>query len=751
MEIKQLRRSAATLLLLAAVALAVVGLVMLSAISRNSSEFGELYRTILFVNALGAAALLLLIGVNLVRLYRDYRAHVPGARLKVRLVTAFIALAVIPMAVVYAYAVQFLNDGIDSWFDVRVEQGLNDALELSRTALEARMRANLDETRHIADNLYGIPDREIYEYLTGLRMEAGAHDLTVFAGGTRIIATSSANPADQLPLLPTDEVTLSLRRDGFFVVLEPRPNGEYLVRTAVLLPGRSGREIRVLQALYPLGKVLAPLTESVQNTVSRYAELAFLRDPLKTSFILTLSMVLLLSLLLAVYGAFFFTRRLTAPVQSLVAGTRAVARGDFDTRLPSGSHDEIGFLVDSFNDMISQLSTARAEASRNEAQVENERASLAAILSRLSSGVIALENNLTIRTANDSASEILNVDFSGREGDSVLTMATDNPVLEQFVTAVRKHIDAGESEWREQLSLNVDGDRRVLVCACSKLPGSYRSASGYVIVFDDATELLRAQRDAAWGEVARRLAHEIKNPLTPIKLSAERIRHKFLGELREEDAETLDRSTQTIIRQVEVMRDMVNAFSEYARAPAMNMSLIDINQLISNVADLYPAYSGQPHLRLELGQNLPKVNVDALRMRQVLHNLIRNSLEALEEQNDGLVLVRTSIVQVRKRARLEIVVSDNGPGFPAEDIETIFEPYVTTKQKGTGLGLAIVRKLIEEHGGQVMIDNEAGDGAAIKILLPVDEAGDNEKNDDRINSDAARTATEKNNNHRKSA
>ncbi|MBT8421658.1 MAG: HAMP domain-containing protein, partial [Gammaproteobacteria bacterium] len=684
----------------------------------SSAQFGETYRSIIAINIAGAAILLLLIGGNLVRMFRDYRNRRTGSRLKARLVAAFIALVIVPMAVVYAYAVQFLNQGIDSYFDVQVEQGLGDALELSRAALDVRIRVNKQQTRRIAERLYAVPEDELYGRLSQLRSAAGALDLTVSAGSSRIVASTTAAPLDRLPQLPSDEIMLSIRRDGEFAVLEPEADGTYIVRTAVVLPGWFGRDRAVLQANYSLGNKIGPLTDSVQATESRYSELVYLREPLKNAFILTLSLVVLITLLLAVYGAIFFARRITSPVQNLVAGTRAVARGEFDRPLPAGDDDEIGYLVDSFNDMMNQLGTAREEARSSEAQVENERASLEAILSRLSSGVVAIENNLTIRTANAAASDILQCDFAGREGQSVLSLAADNPVLAQFMEKSGEFIKEGRTDWREQIALQIEGERRVLVAACTPLPGSYRTAPGYVIVFEDVTELLRAQRDAAWGEVARRLAHEIKNPLTPIKLSAERIRHKYLDHVPVDEADALDRSTQTIIRQVEAMRDMVNAFSEYARAPELNLVEIDINRLITNVADLYPSYEGGARLYLDLEDSLPLISADALRMRQVFHNLIRNSIEALEGKPDGKITISTSLQEKKSQTRCKITVRDNGPGFPTEHLDEIFEPYVSTKEKGSGLGLAIVRKLIEEHGGNVIIDNEAEDGATIRIYLP---------------------------------
>lgn len=729
MDTKLVRRRLASILLVTAIVLVIAGLLTLSMVSRNSLEFAQLYPTILLINIVGAVVLLLLIGANLLRLYREHRANIPGARLKVRLVTAFIILVIVPVAVVYAYSIQFLSEGIDAWFDIRVEQGLGDALELSRAALDVRVRDDLDKTRRIADALYSVSDNDVYQYLPGLRSESGARDVTVFAGGSRIVATSSSTGTEQLPLLPSEEMLLSLRREGYYSGYEVRAEDEqtYLTRTAVLMPGRYGRDIRIVQAIYPLGQRLGPLANSVENTVSRYTELAFLRAPLRSSLVMTLSMVVLISLLLAVYGAFFFTRRLTAPVQILAEGTRAVARGDFDTRLPSGKHDEIGFLIDSFNDMIGQLASTRAEAQSYALQVETERSNLETILARLSTGVIALEHNMTLRTANAAAGTILGHDFRDREGSSMLRMAENDPTLQQFMSFCQERFQCDDAEWREQLMLDTEDGRRTLVCASSALPGSYRNPGGFVVVFDDITELLRVQRDAAWGEVARRLAHEIKNPLTPIKLSAERIRHRFLGVLPDRDAELLDRATQTIVRQVEAMRDMVNAFSEYARAPQMNRAAIDLNRLISQVADLYPAHHSLAFVRLELDPKLPLVSVDAVRIRQVLHNLIRNSLEALEDSARPEIVVSTRLRQGKQGPRVEITVHDNGPGFPLEDREKIFEPYVTTKSKGTGLGLAIVRKLVDEHSGQVHIDSGPGEGATVRIVLPIHDAKTNDR------------------------
>ncbi len=718
MDVKRIRRWLATGLIASAVLLGLSALALLSRTSQNSEQFGRLNDLLLLINAIGALVLLILIVGNLVRLLRDYRRHIPGARLKARMLAAFIVLAVAPLVIVWFFAVQFLNRGIDNWFDVQIEQGLSAALELSRNALDVRLRDRLSRTRQIARRIGNAPESTLVPMLSRLRRDSGAQEITVYGDTGRIIATSSGDPAALLPRLPPNDVTMQLRRSGSYVGLDSTAEGINQIRAAVRIPGRRpGAETLLLQAIYPLDKRIGALADSVERSYTRYGELVFLREPLRYSFIFTLTLVVLLSLLAAVYGAFFFARRLVAPIQSLAAGTRAVAAGNLETRLPASSHDEVGFLIDSFNDMIQRLADAREAARGSAQQVERERARLAAILARLSTGVIATERDGSIRIANQAAGAILGVDLTGCVGEHLSDLGSAHPLLAQFVAALESHADRDATEWREELTLRDETGRRVLVCAATSLPGEDGRAGGQVLVFDDVTALLQAQRDAAWGEVARRLAHEIKNPLTPIRLSAERIRRRYLGGLQDMEAEVLDRATHTIVQQVEAMRDMVNAFSEYARAPELSISTVDLNQLVREVAYLYQSRDGQASvLQLELDDTLEAIAVDAVRMRQLLHNLIRNSMEALDGREDARLIVATH--RMAKEELVELTVQDNGPGFDAETLDQAFEPYVTTKAKGTGLGLAIVKKLVEEHGGAVMVENLSEGGACVRVRLP---------------------------------
>ena len=721
MATRPLRRWGVAALAVLGLSLLFAALLFLAATVDDVDRFGETYNWIFLLNLAGAAILLGVIIVNLLRLVREYRKRAPGSRLASRMVAIFVVLAVLPLGVVYYFSVQFISRGIDTWFDVNVEAGLEDALALSRATLESRMREHLDSTRQVADTLSGREDRDMAGRLEIMRRSSGAMELTVVGKSSRIIAVSSERSVTDLPEPPTEEVMLQIRQGRPFVSLDPVREG-YIVRTAVAIPGLHPLdELRVLQGLFAVPERVGLLADSVQEAYAQYRELAFLRQPFTRSLMLTLTLVLLLSLSMAIWGAFFFARKLTAPIQTLVAGTRAVAKGDFDTRLPLPGRDEMGFLVHSFNDMITRLAEARELARQSEQAVESQRAYLEVILGRLSTGVVSLQRDWRISTANEAAGAILGVDLEGAVGRPLAEVAEDNPLLQQFMAVGRSHVDEGDYEWREQIVLRGVGGRRVLMCACSALPGEDGAPDGFVIVFDDITALLQAQRDAAWGEVARRLAHEIKNPLTPIQLSAERIRRRFLKQMEDEDAKVLERATRTIVQQVESMKDMVNAFSDYARVPDMDITRVDINRLVAEVAELYRVREIPAAIELRLAPRGCAAEADAGRLRQILHNLIRNAVEALEVQEQPRLRITTRATDEFELRAVFITVEDNGPGISAEAMDRIFDPYVTSKPKGTGLGLAIVKKLVEEHGGWVEAGNREEGGVRITIALPADE------------------------------
>jgi nitrogen fixation/metabolism regulation signal transduction histidine kinase len=716
-----------------AAVMGVVGLLWLAAIlfmaqtAQNSSQFSRLHPWILAINIAGLVVLLGLLVVKVSQLVHDWRGQVVGSRLRARMVWIFGVLATLPILLVYFFAVQFLNRGIDSWFNVEIRRSLDDALVLSRSALEVSMREHLEATEVMAYQL-SASGGTAASLLEGLRQQSGAMEVTVSTETGSIIAVSYGLSSNIVTSEIPDEVLLQVRQGRPFVSLEPQSSGGYLIRTAATIgPTLLSQDRLVLQAVYPVAERLAELADTVQAAYQQFGEKDYLRKPLKASFILTLTVVLLLSLLAAWYGAIFTAQRLVQPIQDLVKGTRAVAQGDFDTRLPLTSNDEMGFLVHSFNDMTKRLRRAREDQRRAQQDAENERARLAIVLARLSTGVITLEPDLSLRSANRAAATILGEDLEAHVGRRLSGLAEEGSLLRQFKDACRQRLEAGEYEWREQFAFTVGASRRVLTCACTALPVEAEARGGYVIVFDDITEMAQAQREAAWGEVARRLAHEIKNPLTPIQLSAERIRRKLMPALADaKDAQVLERATETIVQQVEAMKEMVNAFSEYARAPRLEMTSVNLNRLVTEVTDLYreQATNRPVTLRVELDPHLGQVEADPVRLRQLLHNLLTNAMEALEGRQDGAITVRTGSA-VRDGAQVaELIVGDNGPGFQRDLLGTVFEPYVTTKGKGSGLGLAIVRKIVEEHGGHIAADNRPEGGALVRIDLRLADGRD---------------------------
>ena len=703
-----------------------LSLYLLSEATKNSGRFGDLYGWILLINAAMLLVLVSLIGINLFELARQYRAREAGSRLTMRLVVIFVLIAVIPVTVVFAFSMQFLLRGMDSWFDVRIEQGLSNALELSQASLDLKQRDLLKHTREMAKTLSDISDTRAVSSLHDLRSALDTTELTLLGKGNRIIAFSSAETAAVVPRLLDDTLMSQVKQAGSYVALEPIANAGLHVRVVVPVPVGAGESgVRFLHALYPIPRRLNDLADSVQEYFAVYQKLVYLRKPLKNTFSLTLSIVLLLSLFAAIWSAFYSARRLVEPISDLAEGTRDVANGDYDKQLPMRGHDELGFLVASFNQMTRRISRARDQAQVSQQQAEEQRAYLEAVLAHLSSGVLTLDQDGTVRSANSAAQDILNVDLSRCIGESLEAVAKVYPHMNHFVDMVMAYLHDQVTEWRDETVLFGRAGRQVLILHGTRLQVETIQSGDFVLVFDDVTALVQAQRDAAWGEVARRLAHEIKNPLTPIQLSAERLRHKFLASMDADSAKVLDRATHTIVQQVESMKEMVNAFSEYARAPQLRLERIKINSLVKEVCELYRPASSPADIHLSLDRKDPLVEADSGRLRQLFHNLIKNAQEASEGEASIRIDISTRCMDEHGCEYCEITVRDYGEGFPEDALGQYFEPYVTTKPRGTGLGLAIVKKIVEEHGGMIWIENVRADstaeveGARVQVRLPV--------------------------------
>ena len=695
--------------------LLLASLKLMSDATANSTRFDQIYSLLLLINAAALVILLVLIVVNIARLVQQLRTRTPGARLTGRMVLVFSTLAVTPVLVVFYFSIEFLNEGIDNWFDVEIENALNDALELSRTALDNRMSELLRTTEQVADELSTANAASLPLDLDEARARTDASEFTLFSANRGIIASSSAFSTNIVPPTPDEAVILQVQQSGRYIGLDPVRDSDLEIRVVVKLPATvPGGDTALLQALYPVAERMNNLALNVQTAYGHYKRLAFLRQPLKQSFTLTLGLVLLLSLLTAVWAAFYSARRLTRPIRDLAEGTRAVAEGDYETRLPAAGSHELGHLVRSFNDMTRRLKEARDEAHRSQQEVEEQRTYLEAVLSNMSSGVITVDADNCVFTANRAAGAILGVDLAAHTGEHLGDIGRRHAQLMPLVEAIVRHREEGTADWREELTLAGHDGRQVLMCRNTPLTGS----AEHVLVFDDITALVNAQRDAAWSEVARRLAHEIKNPLTPIRLSAERVQHKYGRRLEGKDRETLSRLTHTIIQQVEALKEMVDAFSNYARPPRAAPEAVDLNALLSEVLDLYRYNMPHGALVADLQEGLPEVEADPGRLRQLFHNLIKNALEAGGE--DGVeVAVRTAAVSGPGSEAVEVVIVDNGSGFDPEMLANAFEPYVTTKNKGTGLGLAIAKKIVEEHGGSIRLANRPEGGARVEMQFPV--------------------------------
>lgn len=694
--------------------LLLVSLHLMSSAVQNSAELSRFFVPLLLVNLLGMFILIGLITYNTILLIRQYLRHRAGSRLTVRMVIIFILISLAPVGVVYYYSFSFLQGGIDSWFDVRIDQAMEDARELGQASLDLNQRVWLKYSEQQLLSIDDTSETALSLTTAELRQQSGALELSLTELGGQIIAYSNAVTTELAPVKPDDFILQQLR-DGQSYVGLARENDELMIRVAV--PDPLGRPFALL-GIYPSSERVSALSDKLELAYNRYKELSYLRQSLKKNFSLTLFLVLMFGVLSAVWIAFYTARRLVSPITNIAAGTRAVAEGDYDRQLPVPRRaDELAFLVSSFNAMTKRIAQARDQADRSQREVEGQRAYLETVLDRLSSGVLTFDATHRLRTANPAAEKILGLDLQQSTNTALKSLASKSNVMRQFVDALYEPLMQTGQEWRGELTLYGAGGRKILTCRTTPF-AQPNGRKGHIVLFDDVTALISAQRDAAWGEVARRLAHEIKNPLTPIQLSAERLRRKYLQTMPEQDAEVLDRATYTIVQQVEAMKAMVNDFSEYARPPKVEFKALEADSLIDEVVDLYRGLDQTVGFKAELNAGGVRVEVDPLRIRQMVHNLVKNAQEAVADRANGMVLLTTARIMHDEGAYYEMRIEDNGPGFNESMMEHLFEPYVTSKPKGTGLGLAVVKKIVEEHGGNIWAENLAA-GACLVVQLPM--------------------------------
>jgi nitrogen fixation/metabolism regulation signal transduction histidine kinase len=688
------------LILILGGAVSAIGIFLLATASGDTTFLAAQYPFLVALNAALAALLAGVVSYQLLALARRYRARVFGTRLTLRLFLRFAALALLPGLIVYAVSVQFLTRSIESWFDVKVDAALEGGMTLGQQAIDQMLVDLQAKARAMALELADGPPAQLVPQLERLRLQAGVYEAVVVSANGRLIAAATDDVAKLVPELPSPALLRQARLQRGQAAVDATPGRSLAVRAIMPIdPLGIAGEPRYLQLRARVPPNLARSADAVEAAYRDYRELALSRDGLKRIYIVTLSFALLLALFVAVAVAVTQSRLLAEPLGTLAQAMQAVARGDYSRQAPVTSRDELGVLTESFNSMTRQLDEARRVLESNRAALESSKARLENILANMSAGVLVLDPQFELSISNVGAASIL-----GEERDLFAEL-----VRAQF----REH---GERAWQLDFQLKTTG--KTVHARGAQLPLS--TGGGYVVVFDDITQLIHAQRALAWGEVARRLAHEIKNPLTPIQLSAERLEMKLAERLSREDAEALRRSTSTIVNQVAALKAMVDDFADYARLPAPALGRLDLNALVSEVLALYE--NSRVPIAKRLAPGLPAVWADGAQIRQVIHNLVQNAQDALENARgtgrSPAIEVRTELAEDGVR----LAVSDNGSGFPEEMIARIFEPYVTTKPRGTGLGLAIVKKIVDEHHGVVAIENRPASGASVSVLLPLAKA-----------------------------
>lgn len=689
--------------------LGAVLLFLLASAGSNTSLFARNYPILLAANGIVALALLLLVGVQLHTLWREYRQRQFGSRLKLKLILMFLLLSVLPGVIIYFVSVQFAVQSVESWYNVKVDKALESGLSLGRNALDALLDQLAERARDAALELGDVTLPPSMPALTRVRDNLGAANASVISVSGRVLVSAGEDLQSLLPDVPEAAQLRQARQNRGLKAVETDGSNGLVLRVVVPIPSRHfSTDTLLLQVLQPVPENLARSAEGIQSLHQDYQELLLARKGLKRIYVITLTLALLLAVFAAVAIAFVFARALSAPLSILAEGTQAVASGDFSPRQALPARDELGVLTQSFNRMTRQLLDARALAEKNSAAVDAARAYLESVLTNLSAGVLAFSADGRLRAANRGALTSLRSDLSGIENRAL----TDWPEHTQFRDAILTGFAEREGDWHKQLEIDRgDGDVQTLLLHGSRLPEG--SGGGFVVVFDDISQIISAQRNAAWAEVARRLAHEIKNPLTPIQLAAERLEMRLSEQLDDGGRNLLTRATQTIVNQVEALKTLINSFRDYARLPSPTLGPVDLNALIREILVLYE--SAPKPIVTELAADLPAVHADSSQLRQVIHNLLQNAEHAITEQVDGRVTLSTR----HDGRRVEFVLCDNGPGFPPATLPRAFEPYVTTKARGTGLGLAIVKKIIDEHRGEITLTNLPERGAEVRIRLPV--------------------------------
>ena len=740
-------------------------LVLLAAASANTEFFDRYYGWLYAANIVVALIFLSVVTALVIVIVLRLRRGKFGTRLLAKLAFFFALVGVVPGGIIYIVSYQFVSRSIESWFDVNVETALTAGLNLGRGMLDASLSDLQTKARLMAEQIASGDAAGTTLTLLRTRDQFGVQDATIVTPGRsmsgaapemHVVAQASSNFSSLVPVdLPTSLMIDQARSRGYYAAIEGEVDGDpgergskgaLRLRVVTRIPDANTTDLqpteRFLQLVQPVPATLARNADAVQRAYREYQEKALGRTGLRKMYIGTLTLALFLATFVAMMLALALGNQLARPLFLLAQGTKEVTEGDYTPKREIKSRDELGFLTQSFNAMTRQLSEARAAVEKNRIALEHSKAYLESILANLTAGVFVFDRQFRLTTANPGAERIFRQPFEAQLGvplDRIAALAEFGAMVRKAFAdqeAASNDADKERGHWQQQFSVPMPGETDPLtllvrgarlVWATGREAGDVQT-SGYVVVFDDISDVISAQRSVAWGEVARRLAHEIKNPLTPIQLSAERLQMKLSDKLAPADAEVLRRGATTIVNQVAAMKQMVDDFRDYARTPPAVLASLQLNDLVSEVLTLYGAEEGKSALEVELSA-LPVIRGDATQLRQVIHNLLQNAQDAVSDTPNPRVVLETRAVEYgdpdaegHTRVAVRLTVSDNGPGFPARILTRAFEPYVTTKAKGTGLGLAMVKKIVDEHGARIDIRNrmKAGDvieGAQISILF----------------------------------
>lgn len=700
--------------------LLLIALIVMSQTLSNASSFADRYSTLLFFTIGGIAILVAVLTKTLFKLYSQVRKKLPGSRITGRLTFLSSLLMGIPTAIVFYFSLSFIQQGIHQWFDVKTEVALENATSLVRITLDTKTRDSLKLAKSITYAHRKLLANTPSLAVNLVREQLNAQEVALYQLNQQLVAFSSEFGVNIMPETPGDNLFQQVRQNKTYAALEEQPGAttkQTFIRVVLPFADLESNSSYALQVIFPISADIGQLSTSVSIASGQYKELSYLKGPLIASFTLVLTMVLLLTILTSILFTVKAVQNFTNPIRTLAKGTKAVSTGDYSVKMPALEDDEFGDLIQSFNDMIQRISKARNDIKLSHQQTEVQKLYLQAVIKNLSSGVITLDTHHRIRTINDSVGTILNADLSRHIAKKLVEISDreDSAHLEELVKQIAPMFSKSFKPWSVQMEFRCRNAQKILMIHGSSLPSLDQKIGGYVIVIDDITELVQAQLNAAWSDVARRLAHEIKNPLTPIQLSAERLQFKLNHKLDDQDKALLNRMTETIIEQVAAMQKLVQAFSDYANAPTAELKPTQLNNLIANISVMYQDPAANWQVNADLDEHCPLVMADTSRLRQLLHNLIKNAIEALQDKPNSIITLTTVS---DSEEWLTLTICDNGPGIPEEDQNWIFEPYATDKPKGTGLGLAIVRKIVEEHKGHISLESSPERGTCFIINLP---------------------------------